>query len=683
MFFINNYREELTMRKKIVSVFFCVILIFVFFVNINSLAFQPENIIVKNFPIESCQFNSNDIVDDIGWFTSIALDDDNYPHISYYDYTNGDLKYAYWTGSDWDIQAIDTIGNVGRYTSIALNDEGHPHISYYDYTNGDLKYAYWTGSIWSIKKVDGIGKVGLYTSITLDNDGLPHISYCDYTNRALKYAHWNGNSWYKKTVDNSGTICIFEYFGDTTSIAIDSKKYVHISYCDSTNFDLKHAYEYDSTWGIEVVDSFGDVGQYSSLVLDNEDNTHICYGDLTDENFDLKYAVKSNGSWDVEYVDTYGDIRKWISVKLDSQSLPHVSYYDYYEGSLKYTYNDGNDWIYDTVEYEGSTGCFNSLYLDSSDKPCISYYDWGSKAIKYASKAKNDWNIQTLEIDTNTDFLDQEQKFCCGWAYLIDDNKPLAQAFKPSYKALTRVELMAVKRFNPGGMKVSIREDLNGSDLASINLSADEIAEDLSWKIFDFPDIVVTPGNTYYIVCTSFKVSGYDAFYCYFGDYDPYPEGEAWIKTTKWKKLTVSSFPDIDLGFKTFGLDTQPPNIPTIDGPSGGKIRTQLTYVFQSTDPDGDEVSYCIDWGDGDVDYTSFYSSGDEVSVPHTWNKVDTFLIKVKTIDIHGAESDWETHEVSIARSRMLFRQDINGFFKHIFENHLLIRFLQIFSNHF
>jgi len=72
------------------------------------------------------------------------LDKGDHPHLSYYDYTNSDLKYAHWDGSSWYIEAIDTAGDVGVCTSIVLDSSGHPHISYVDNSfSGALKYAWY------------------------------------------------------------------------------------------------------------------------------------------------------------------------------------------------------------------------------------------------------------------------------------------------------------------------------------------------------------------------------------------------------------------------------------------------------------------------------------------------------------------------------------------------------------
>ncbi|KAA0001587.1 MAG: hypothetical protein FE048_05275, partial [Thermoplasmata archaeon] len=42
-----------------------------------------------------------------------------------------------------------------------------------------------------------------------------------------------------------------------------------------------------------------------------------------------------------------------------------------------------------------------------------------------------------------------------------------------------------------------------------------------------------------------------------------------------------------------------PPDAPSIIGPTEGKIRTEYEYTFVATDPDGDDVYYWIQWGEG------------------------------------------------------------------------------------
>jgi len=184
---------------------------------------------------------SREVVDKVSgsnmWWASIAIDDYNRPHISYYDAGEGDLKYARWTGSCWDIQTVDYTGNVGLCTSIAIDNYNRPHISYYDQTHGTLKYAKWTGSSWHIETVDDAYWVGGYSSIAIDNYNRPHISYCDCANKDLKYAKWTGSKWDVQTVDSTGDVGLW------TSIALDSHDRAHISYFDETNTNLKYARE--------------------------------------------------------------------------------------------------------------------------------------------------------------------------------------------------------------------------------------------------------------------------------------------------------------------------------------------------------------------------------------------------------------------------------------------------------
>jgi hypothetical protein len=312
----------------------------------------------------------------VGGYTSIVLDSNNRPHISYFDDTNGDLKYAKWTGSSWSIETVDSSGDVGYDTSIALDSNNRPHISYFDWINDDLKYAKWTGSSWSKETVDSSGDVGGYTSIVLDSNNRPHISYYDFTNGDLKYAKWTGSSWSIETVDSSGDA------GGDTSIVLDSNNRPHISYFDYINYDLKYAKWTGSSWSKETVDSSGDVGRSTSIALDSNNRPHISYYDATNTN--LKYAKWTGSSWSKETVDSSGDVGGDTSIVLDSNNRPHISYFDYTNKDLKYAKWTGSSWSIETVDSGGNVGYYPSIALDSNNRPHISYFDDTNDDLKYA-----------------------------------------------------------------------------------------------------------------------------------------------------------------------------------------------------------------------------------------------------------------------------------------------------------
>ena len=57
--------------------------------------------------------------------------------------------------AQWQIETVDSPGNTGRHTSLALDSSGYPHISYHEVMpNYNLKYAYYNGSSWQIEILD-------------------------------------------------------------------------------------------------------------------------------------------------------------------------------------------------------------------------------------------------------------------------------------------------------------------------------------------------------------------------------------------------------------------------------------------------------------------------------------------------------------------------------------------------
>lgn len=105
-----------------------------------------------------------------------------------------------------------------------------------------------------------------------------------------------------------------------------------------------------------------------------------------------------------------------------------------------------------------------------------------------------------------------------------------------------------------------------------------------------------------------------------------------------------------------------PPNKP--DRPSGYsliRLGEKATYFASTTDPDGDDIYYLFDWGDGtDSGWVGPFPSGTLGDANHTWTASGKHMIKVKAKDTHGAETDWsDPLPISVPRSRTILNNPI------------------------
>jgi len=144
--------------------------------------------------------------------------------------------------------------------------------------------------------------------------------------------------------------------------------------------------------------------------------------------------------------------------------------------------------------------------------------------------------------------------------------------------------------------------------------------------------------------------------------------------------LSVTDADDIIISDTTWALitgDNTPPSNPEINGSTQGKPRVEYNYTVVSTDLDGDDVYYFVDWGDEtNSGWIGPYDSGKEIIQSHTWSKKGTYTIRCKAKDVSGAESDWSTLEVIMPRSY--------GYTNHPVLNWLLERLpwvIKIFTN--
>ena len=294
----------------------------------------------------------------VGQYSSLAIDSEGYPCISYYNSSSCNLQFARYTGTGWNIEVVDDTGDIGWYTSLALDGLGYPHISYYDFMNGDLKYAFSNGSSWNVQTLDSQGNVGLYTSLALDNLGNPYISYYDQSQGNLKCYQVNNSV----IVDSTGDV------GNYSSLELNSNYQPHISYYDATNQALKYTAWNGTSWIIETMDLPDPVGMlHTCLALDSEDQPYISFKIWNDV-----MIVHWNGSDWVEVSCWWvGSGETWDSLVIDSNDSYHICLYFSYSHSLFYSGPLG-DYL---VDGGGDVGNFASMVLDANNTPMISYYD--------------------------------------------------------------------------------------------------------------------------------------------------------------------------------------------------------------------------------------------------------------------------------------------------------------------
>jgi len=95
-----------------------------------------------------------------------------------------------------------------------------------------------------------------------------------------------------------------------------------------------------------------------------------------------------------------------------------------------------------------------------------------------------------------------------------------------------------------------------------------------------------------------------------------------------------------------------PPFPPTIlKGPTVAGSKIELEFITVAPDPEGDQVSYQWDWGDGNIsEWLGPYAFGEQVKTTHLWADNGTYDIRVRAKDVLGEESSWSSaYQITIS----------------------------------
>ena len=174
--------------------------------------------------------------------TSVAVDSNGTPYVTYYDQKGKDLALAARTDAGWEIAFVESDGDTGLFASLVIDSADRFHISYFERStskSGTIKYATRGKgeSDWTISEVGelkdllfGFEGARNITSIQVDGEGNPVIAYSDTSN--IKVARWNGSGWDTETLTTRKDRG--KEFGQLVSLKLDGTGRAHLTWFEIT-----------------------------------------------------------------------------------------------------------------------------------------------------------------------------------------------------------------------------------------------------------------------------------------------------------------------------------------------------------------------------------------------------------------------------------------------------------------
>jgi hypothetical protein len=363
--------------------------------------------------------------------TSIALDENDYAHIPFYDSNQRKLRYAHQSASGWDFQEIDRGEYVGLVTSFFLDAQDYGHLSYSaSKAGGGLRYADQGAAGWQIQQVDPVLS-DINTSLAFDAAGDPHISYYASDFHELRHATPALSGWVTETVATAlelggesslafapGDIPCIAYpdqFPDRLKLACKAGSgwttqelvsglsgHPSLLFSTSGSFQIAH-FNRDSgqlLWtaqGVpglvtELVDTSIRLDGPLAIQLDVNDGIHLVYHQL-EPAFQVRYAYQDAGGWHKQALVDLASLCE--AMALDSQGYPHLTCLAPLTHTLEYAYQDITGWYTQTLTSLGASRGYSSIVIGDQDWPHISYYDGIHQSLVYAHLTSTGWITET------------------------------------------------------------------------------------------------------------------------------------------------------------------------------------------------------------------------------------------------------------------------------------------------
>ena len=337
--------------------------------------------------------------------------------------------------------------DVGLWTSIAVDTAGNPAVAYYDRTNKALKLAKYDGAKWAISTVDGKAgtDTGRYAKIvalgggfviaysTLGPGGdngalLSTVRVATSKNQSPAAADWT----FEDAVSDKSTPCNSTLCGSGMACIADTKLCVAeldgakcSPSCGSGSACIDKAGKATCATKIDAskVESYPEaVSDYVSISPDPKGTIGIAYYDRVHGN--LGVASHASGSWVARTIDgegaagvDTGDVGIGASLFIDASNDWHIAYVDGLAESLRYIKLTGGTKVGAPEVVDDGLGLNGTAFVDGQhlvgDDPSVvvapsgevrvSYQDSTVGKLHYAvgsvAADKHTWKVQEIAQD--------------------------------------------------------------------------------------------------------------------------------------------------------------------------------------------------------------------------------------------------------------------------------------------
>lgn len=342
-----------------------------------------------------------------GRYGAIKLDASGNPVVSYWDETNGDLKLLHCGNatctSNNTVTSPYTVGNTGWDTSLALDANSNPVISFFDFTAGIMKIMHCNNASCSganpINSPDILSRRA--TALALDASGNPVIASAGQSDQGLRIVHCGDANCAANNSVTSPDFPVFPNQADVrgVSLALDAAGNPVVSFYRADTAQLKVLHCTDPNCGPGNTATVVDPGtqapdhRSTSITLDATGNPVVAYQDSASQTLKVLHCGNPGctAGNTVATPASGPSVGLQPSIRINTATgNPVVSFGTGSNMSVLYCGNatcTANNVI--TNVDPTTSGQDSALVLDASGNPVASYHDGTGKKLKVLHCATN------------------------------------------------------------------------------------------------------------------------------------------------------------------------------------------------------------------------------------------------------------------------------------------------------